>query len=80
MIMSPRLRNTLFVVAGLVILVGLTSPRVRTLIFGPPGSAGEASGDRRLPVETIVVRPGMVQDRILATGTIIADEEVEIRS
>ncbi len=78
--MSSRLRNALLIVLAVVVLVGLTSPRLRDLVFGSPGTAGEASGDKRLPVETIVVRPEMVQDRILATGTIIADEEVEIRS
>jgi len=78
--MSSRLRNALLILVAVVVLVGLTSPRLRELVFGSPGDAGSASGDRRLPVETFVVRPGMVQDRILATGTIIADEEVEIRS
>jgi membrane fusion protein, multidrug efflux system len=78
--MSSRLRTALIIVAALVVVVGLTSPRLRSLVFGSGGSATEGSGDRRLPVETIVVRPEMVQDRILATGTIIADEEVEIRS
>jgi membrane fusion protein (multidrug efflux system) len=78
--MSVRVRNSLLIILGLVIVVGLTSPRLRGLIFGSSGPAEEAGADRRLPVEVIAIHPAMVQDRILATGTIIADEEVEIRS
>jgi membrane fusion protein (multidrug efflux system) len=78
--MSSRLRTALLIIVALAALVGLTSPRLRDLVFGSHGSAGETAGDQRLPVEIIVARPTQVQDRILATGTIIADEEVEIRS
>jgi len=78
--MSSRLRVSLLIIVGVVLAVGFTSPRVRDWLFGTSDTAGEQSGDRRLPVETVIIRPEMVQDRILATGTIIADEEVEIRS
>lgn len=78
--MSSRVRTVLLILVGLIVLVGITSPRLRDLVFGSRTSAGEASGDTRLAVETVVIRPLKVQDRILATGSIIADEEVEIRS
>lgn len=78
--MSSRLRTALVIILALIIVVGLTSPRLRELVFRPEDSGGGGSADKRLPVETFVVRPELVQDRIHATGTILADEEVEIRS
>jgi membrane fusion protein (multidrug efflux system) len=78
--MSTRARKTLLILVGLAILVGLTSPRLRDLLFSPGEGPQDASADRRLPVEAVVIRPGNVQDRIFATGTILADEEVEVRS
>jgi membrane fusion protein (multidrug efflux system) len=77
--MSSRLRIILLIAVAVIVLVGLTSPRLRGL-FGSSGSDAGRAGDRRLAVEAVVVRPERMQDRIHATGTIIADEEVEIRS
>jgi membrane fusion protein (multidrug efflux system) len=55
------------------------SPRLK--LFSP-GDAPSGSGQRdvRLPVTAIVVRPEPLTNSIRATGTILANEEVELRS
>jgi len=63
-----------------VLLLTLSSPRLRGLLGGSADSAPGNGGDQRLPVTAVVLRPETVADRIFATGTILADEEVELRS
>ncbi len=70
----------ILVVAILAILAVLLSPRLK--LFSPsetlPGGSGQR--DVRLPVSAIVVRPEPLTNSIRATGTILAYEEVELRS
>ena len=66
---------------AVVVVVGLLAwPKLQPDASGtaPPGP--RTSGDNRLPVSTFVVQPDRIRDRILITGTILADEEVELRS
>ena len=78
--MKPRLRTWVLVGISVVAVILLTSPRVRNLLSGGPrpGEAGPA--DNRLPVTAVVVRPEKVVDRIFSSGTVLANEEVDLRS
>ncbi|MBI5474841.1 MAG: efflux RND transporter periplasmic adaptor subunit [Ignavibacteriae bacterium] len=68
-----------FIVAG-VVLVGLAIPK---LIL--PGKTNQANGagagqrDGRLSVRTVVVQPERLRDRVETVGTILSNEEVEVR-
>ncbi len=70
----------LLVAAILLVLIILVSPRLK--LFSPaeemPGGSGQK--DVRLPVTAIVVKPGPLTNSIRATGTILANEEVELRT
>ena len=44
------------------------------------GGGGEAKGEGSAPIEIMVVTNQRMEEKILSTGTIIANEEVEIRS
>ena len=78
--MSKRLRNGLLILLGIVILIFLTSPRLRGLLPWTGGDQSSEERDPRLPVTAVVARPGEVSSTVRATGTVLADEEVELRS
>lgn len=78
-VMNARRRLLLWTVGGLIIVLLIAVPRLRGLLGGGPSSGGGGK-DRRLPVAGVVLKPEKVADRILATGTVLADEEVELRS
>jgi membrane fusion protein (multidrug efflux system) len=42
--------------------------------------AGAGGGRSLIPVEAIVIQPQLLQDKIVTTGTLMANEEVELRS
>jgi membrane fusion protein (multidrug efflux system) len=75
-----KTKTRVFVIGGvLLVLAVLVSPRLK--LFSPgeaPGGSGQR--DVRLPVTAIVVRPEPLTNSIRATGTILANEEVELRS
>lgn len=77
--MTPKFRKILLIALALAFLVPLTSPRVRRMLF-PPGEAAGKREDNRLPVTALVVRPGAARNAVHATGTVRANEEVELRS
>jgi len=72
--------RVLIVVGILLLLAILASPRLK--LFSPSAAAPGGSGQRdvRLPVTGIVLRPELLINSIRATGTILANEEVELRS
>jgi len=78
--MNKKLRNTLYVLGGLVLIVLLTSPRVGLFKSGDVQSASSAGKDQRLPVEAVVLKPEKLSNTIRSTGTVLANEEVELRS
>jgi membrane fusion protein (multidrug efflux system) len=78
--MSPTARKTLFVVLILVVVMaalyffGAFDPSKRT---DPPLSQTRSQPNA---VEGIVLRSGKIDSKILSTGTLVANEEIEIRS
>lgn len=76
-----KTKTRVLIIAGiLLVLAILLSPRLK--LFSTSGGAPGGSGQRdvRLPVTAIVIRPEPLTNSIRATGTILANEEVELRS
>ena len=78
--MKKNLRTVLLILAAAAILILLSSPRFRQLFSGPATDESSPAAEVRLPVEAIVVRPEALSNKVLTTGTILANEEVELRS
>ena len=77
--MKPRTRYIL--IGGTLLLVVLAfSPRLKLFSSADRSTGGAGQKDTRLPVTAMVVRPGPLTNAIRATGTILATEEVELRS
>ncbi|MBM4169957.1 MAG: efflux RND transporter periplasmic adaptor subunit [Ignavibacteria bacterium] len=78
--MSRKVKTILIVVIALILIVLITSPRIKLFESEAqrPGDAG--GGDRRLPVAGYVVKPEPVSNKLNSTGTVLANEEVELRS
>ena len=77
---NKKLRNTILIVLGAVLVVIVTSPRIT--LFGtndPSQSAGGPVGGP-LPVTGYIIKPERIDNRIRTTGTVLANEEVELRS
>jgi membrane fusion protein (multidrug efflux system) len=75
-----------FVAVGLVLIVvigGIAVLRPAPGGLNAPGVPGPPPGDRpqmRLPVDGVVLNPSRVDNRLYATGNILAAEDVELRS
>lgn len=76
--MSPTVRNSIIIVIALIIIVLVTSPRIS--LFKGEEKTASAALDVRLPVDVVVVQEHDEENRIFSSGTILANEEVEIRS
>jgi membrane fusion protein (multidrug efflux system) len=79
-----RLKNRKVILAGVLVVVVIL-----VVIFtssGPqdrrdgPTRAGARSGETTMPVRGIVIVPRPMDNRIMATGNVLATEEVELRS
>lgn len=83
--MSRKAKNAWFVAGGLAILIALAWPKVSSLRGSSSASknniaATSALRDQRMPVRIEVVQSEKLGNRILTVGTILSNEEVEIRS
>jgi len=78
--MKPRTRLVLLIVIAIVVVIILASPRLKLFSSGPGEGPGTGPRDTRLPVKAVILRPEQLTNTIRATGTILANEEVELRS
>jgi len=78
--MKKKTRIGVMILGALLLVFLLSSPRVRQLLPGVGGAASSGPADNRLPVSGVVARPQRLDDKVRATGTVLADEEVELRS
>jgi membrane fusion protein (multidrug efflux system) len=78
--MNKNLRTLLLLFGAVVILVLVSSPRFRQLFSGSPEGESVQTEETRLPVEALVVRPQALSNKVLTSGTVLADEEVDLRS
>lgn len=78
--MSKTVRYLILGGIALVLLVLLTSPKIKLFQDDPKTVQGGTQADMRLPVNGYIVRPEQIDRKILSTGTVIANEEVDLRS
>jgi membrane fusion protein (multidrug efflux system) len=78
--MKKKVRTGTIIIIALVILAFLGSPRLRQFLPWSGDSRASTERDPRLAVSAVVVRPQGVSNKVRATGTVLADEEVELRS
>ncbi len=82
--MSRKTKNVWLVVAAIAVLGALALPKVGSL-WGNANSkkdneAGSSTPDQRMPVRMEIVRAEKMGDKVATVGTILSNEEVEIRS
>lgn len=80
MFSNKKLRNTLLVVLGVVLVVIVTSPRITLFGTDGPADSGEERAGGSLPVTAYIVKPQRIDNRVRTTGSVMANEEVELRS
>ena len=78
--MSKKTRNIIIASAALVFIVVLTSPKVKLFDSQSEASGPNPAGVSQLPVTAFIVKPEKLSDKIISTGTVQANEEVELRS
>lgn len=78
--MSSILKKTLTGLFIFVVIAALAYPKVKPLIMGSDGAVSQQDSDAPLSVDAIIVKPVAVQDKIFSTGSILANEEVQLRS
>lgn len=78
--MKRKIRTSTIIVGAVILVVLAASPRFRKLLPGVNGEKVASERDVRLPVSAIVIKPETLVNKVLATGTILANEEVELRS
>ncbi len=62
----------------MAIILSFVIPRLKSVDKGPNDAA--AFRPPATPVSVMIVQPGRLQDKILTTGTVLANEEVELQS
>ncbi len=77
--MTSRAKGIGAVLAAVVVLAVLALPKLRPSP-STPGGAGGAGRDQVMAVSMEVLRTESLSDRISTVGTVLADEEVELRS
>jgi len=78
--MSRIFRKILWSVAVLVILGFLAYPKVKPLLSAGEDQSGEQTDENPLRVNVTVVQEETARNKIFTTGTVLANEEVELRS
>lgn len=78
--MNRVVKRVLIGLGILVTLVGLALPKLSARNEAPAGPAARPGGGRSLSVTTYVAVPEALRDRIYTTGTLRANEEVDLRS
>ncbi|HYH55164.1 MAG TPA: efflux transporter periplasmic adaptor subunit, partial [Anseongella sp.] len=63
----------------IALLVGFLVFRRISASEGRPGPGGNSGGRQAMSVNGFVVKPGSISDKIVITGSVQANEEVDIR-
>ncbi|WP_416867444.1 MAG: efflux RND transporter periplasmic adaptor subunit [Imperialibacter sp.] len=79
--MKKTVRRVLFYVMVLVVLVYLADRKFHFISSGPDSAQPAlASSDGALPVTATIIKPEPLDDKLIITGALIANEAVEIAS
>jgi membrane fusion protein (multidrug efflux system) len=81
--MTTKRKRTVIILGAVVAVIALALPKIL-----PSGSSGSRSGsnmaassrDQATPVRTIVIRTEKLGGKVTTVGTVLSDEEVEVRS
>lgn len=79
-VMHSTLKKILGGLIVFAVLAALAYPKVSPLFSGEENSAAQQNGESALKVDAIKIQPTAIQDKIFSTGSILANEEVELRS
>lgn len=81
--MSKKAKNIWLIVGAMAVLVALALPKVGSLLGNSNSNKNNhvagTSRDPRMPVRMQIVQTEKLGDRILTVGTILSNEEVDIR-
>lgn len=77
---SGSFKKILAGVIVFIVIAALAYPKVKPLFSADSGNSSPQSGQSSLKVDAVEVQPDRVQDKIFTTGSILANEEVELRS
>lgn len=78
--MSKTTKRLIIGMGFLIVLLALAYPKVKPLLLSDASGAPQQGNSSALKVDGVVIKHGSVQDKIFTTGTIMANEEVELRS
>ncbi|NIR50345.1 efflux RND transporter periplasmic adaptor subunit [candidate division KSB1 bacterium] len=79
--MRFTLRKVLLFGAGILIILLLLIPKLKSLNHDNNNASSNATfGNAALPVSVHIIKPERLKNRILTTGTVLANEEVELKS
>lgn len=74
-------RKKIFISILLVAALVLAAlPKIRPAFERSRNTSGVPSGEQRLPVKVVIIHPDTLDNKIFATGTLVANEDVELRS
>ncbi|MGE5411354.1 MAG: efflux RND transporter periplasmic adaptor subunit, partial [Clostridiales bacterium] len=77
--MSKKLKITLPAVIGILAILFII-PRIKTTDSGKRNIRGEKKARTAVNVNAIVIKPERLENTIVATGSTLANDEVELRS
>jgi membrane fusion protein (multidrug efflux system) len=78
--MKKKTLITILSILGVIILLLAASPKLSLFSTNAAPATPGARADMRLPVSVHILVPERVEDKIRSTGSVIANEEVELRS
>ncbi|MDX1637918.1 MAG: efflux RND transporter periplasmic adaptor subunit [Balneolaceae bacterium] len=78
--MNSLVKKLSSAVVVLLVIGALAYPKVKPLFSGENANSGPSRGSSTLKVEAFEVKPDTVDDVIYTTGTLMANEEIQLRS
>ncbi len=75
-----KISNKGLILIGIVVIVGLALPKVKSIFADKKTSVRNPGFTPELNVKAYIVKPQKLQNKIIVTGTVLPNEEVEIRS
>lgn len=78
--MKKLLKRTLLLLLVLLVLLFLIGRRLGWFSFDEPKAAVQGPASEGLPVKALIIVPSSLDNRILASGTVLPDESVDLSS
>jgi membrane fusion protein (multidrug efflux system) len=78
--MSTRAKNLTYALAGIVIVLIVAIPKLKLFTKTKEAPSAGSAFNASIPVAAYVLKPQPLENKIFATGTVVANEEVELRS